>query len=90
MIVTCNMLSRKDPVLECVHKSVEKCHYTYKTQFVPIQEEVCDENFVKHCTISYRKVAVNESFLHCYNPLVRDCSLPGKKSSCSEVLCVVS
>merc|ERR1712168_792141 len=67
---------KKDPVLECVHKSVEKCHYTYKTQFVPIQEEVCDENFVKHCTISYRKVAVNETFLHCYNPLVRDCSSP--------------
>merc|ERR1711892_918659 len=67
---------KKDPVLECLHKSVEKCHYTYKTQFVPIQEEVWDENFVKLCTISYRKIAVNETFLHCYNPLVRDCSLP--------------
>merc|ERR1711892_1274154 len=67
---------KKDPILECIHKSVEKCHYTYKTQFVPIQEEVCDENFVKHCTISYRKVAINETFLHCYNPLVRDCSAP--------------
>merc|ERR1711892_1029091 len=67
---------KKDPVLECLHKSVEKCHYTYNTQFVPIQEEVCDENFVKLCTISYRKIAVNETFLHCYNPLVRDCSLP--------------
>merc|ERR1712106_1229474 len=67
---------KKDPILECIHKSVEKCHYTYKTQFVPIQEEVCDENFVKHCTITYRKVAINETFLHCYNPLVRDCSAP--------------
>ena len=31
---------RKDPVLSCVHKSVEKCHYTYTTQFVPVTEEV--------------------------------------------------
>ena len=31
---------RKDPVPSCVHKSVEKCHYTYTTQFVPVTEEV--------------------------------------------------
>ena len=30
----------KDPILECTHKNVEKCHYTYVTQFVPAQEEV--------------------------------------------------
>ena len=30
----------KDPVLECTHKNVEKCHYTYVTQFKPTQEEV--------------------------------------------------
>ena len=29
----------KDPILECVHKNVEKCHYTYVTQFTPVQEE---------------------------------------------------
>merc|ERR1711892_120016 len=55
---------KKDPVLECLHKSVEKCHYTYKTQFVPIQEEVCDENFVKLCTMSYRMVPGEEQ---CHN-----------------------
>ena len=27
-------------MLSCVHKSVEKCHYTYTTQFVPVTEEV--------------------------------------------------
>ena len=32
----------KDPILECTHKNVEKCHYTYVTQFTPAQEEVCD------------------------------------------------
>ena len=30
----------KDPILECTHRNVEKCHYTYVTQFVPAQEEV--------------------------------------------------
>ena len=29
----------KDPILECVHKDIEKCHYTYVTQFTPAQEE---------------------------------------------------
>ena len=29
----------KDPILECVHKNIEKCHYTYVTQFIPAQEE---------------------------------------------------
>jgi hypothetical protein len=29
----------KDPILECVHKNIEKCHYTYVTQFTPAQEE---------------------------------------------------
>ena len=27
----------KEPVVECVHKSVEKCHYTYVTQFTPVK-----------------------------------------------------
>ena len=35
----------KDPILECKHKNVEKCHYTYITYFKPSQEEVCEENF---------------------------------------------
>lgn len=30
----------KDPLLECTHQNVEKCHYTYKTEFEPSQEEV--------------------------------------------------
>jgi len=27
----------KEPVVECVHKLMEKCHYTYVTQFTPSQ-----------------------------------------------------
>ena len=30
----------KDPILECTHRNIEKCHYTYITQFKPAQEEV--------------------------------------------------
>ena len=30
----------KEPILECTHKNVEQCHYTYVTQFKPSQEEV--------------------------------------------------
>lgn len=43
---------QKDPILECTHKNVEKCHYTYVTQFEAAQEEVCDENFEKTCQVS--------------------------------------
>ena len=74
--MTCDTLPRKDPELSCIHKTVEKCHYTYTTQFVPRQEEVCDETYEKHCTISYNQVAQNDSLVHCYNPLVRSCSSP--------------
>ena len=32
----------KEPIMECTHKNVEQCHYTYVTQFTPSQEEVCE------------------------------------------------
>ena len=27
----------KEPILECTHKNVEQCHYSYITQFTPTQ-----------------------------------------------------
>ena len=36
-------------------REVEKCHFTYVTEFVPSKEEVCDENFQKQCQISFRQ-----------------------------------
>jgi len=66
---------RREPVVECVHKSVERCHYTYTTQFLPHVQEVCEETFVKHCTISINQVAVNETVKRCYRPLVSDCDV---------------
>ena len=41
----------KDPILECTHKNTEQCHYTYVAQFKPAQEEVCEENFEKQCSM---------------------------------------
>ena len=71
--MTCLQHFRKDPVLSCVHKKVEKCHYTYTTQFIPVTEEVCDPHYEKRCTITYKQVAQNDTLVHCYNPLVRKC-----------------
>ena len=36
----------KEPILECTHKNVEQCHYTYVTQFTPSQEEVSKNHYV--------------------------------------------
>ena len=63
----------KDPVLECTHKSVEKCHYTYVTEFTPAQEEICEENFEKKCQITFKQMAVTETVKKCYRPLMKTC-----------------
>ena len=42
-------------------------------QFVPKTEKVCENNYEKHCSINFKKVAHNETLIHCYNPLVREC-----------------
>ena len=64
---------KKDPILECTHKEVEKCHYTYVTEFIPSQEEVCDENFEKKCQITFKKMATTETVKKCYTPLEKVC-----------------
>ena len=63
----------KDPILECTHKNTEQCHYTYVTQFKPSQEEICEENFEKKCSISFGMRAQNETVEKCYTPLVKVC-----------------
>ena len=80
----------KDPILTCLHKNVEKCHYTYITQFTPSQEQVCQENYQKSCQISFIKQPVNETIRKCYRPVVRLCDGQGVQecrtvyeSSCS-------
>jgi len=69
---------QKDPILECTHKNIEKCHYTYVTQFTPTQEEVCEENFEKTCQITFKQQAVEESVKKCYKPLIKECNGQGE------------
>ena len=64
---------KKEPILDCQHKSVEKCHYTYVTEFFPVQEEICEENFEKNCQITFKKMAVTETVKKCYRPLIKTC-----------------
>merc|ERR1719189_746460 len=67
----------KEPLLECTHKEIEKCHYTYVTQFTSQQEEVCEENFEKTCQITFKQQAVNETVEKCYKPLNKVCNGQG-------------
>merc|ERR1711997_1387617 len=69
---------QKDPILECTHKNVEKCHYTYITQFSANQEEVCDETYEKSCQIIFKQQAFNETVQKCYKPLTKVCNGQGE------------
>ncbi len=64
----------KAPILDCTHKNVEKCHYTYITKFLPAQEEVCEENFEKTCQITFKKQASQQVVKKCYRPLTKTCN----------------
>ena len=70
---------RKDPILECTHKNIEQCHYTYVTQFKPSQEEVCEENFEKSCSITFKQQAYNETVNKCYRPVEKVCNGQGEE-----------
>jgi len=67
----------KEPILECTHKNVEQCHYSYVTQFTPSQEEVCEENFEKTCQITFKQQAFNETIKKCYKPVEKVCNGQG-------------
>ena len=69
----------KEPVLECTHRNIEKCHYTYITQFSPSQEEECEENFEKSCQITFRQEAVRNTVRKCYRPQVKVCNGQGEE-----------
>ena len=80
----------REPILECTHKNIEKCHYTYATEFRPTQEEVCEENFEKQCQITFKQQAVKEKVKKCYRPMTKVCDGQGPEecrtvyeSSCS-------
>ena len=56
---------------------MEQCHYTYVTQFTPAQEEVCEENFEKVCSITFKQQAYNETLEKCYTPVEKICNGEG-------------
>lgn len=64
----------KQPVKECWHQNVTQCHDTYMTEFKPIQERVCEENFWKACKITFKEVGYNYTLKTCMTPLVQDCT----------------
>merc|ERR1711971_143429 len=68
---------KKEPILECAHKNVEQCHYTYVTKFKPSQEQVCEENFEKTCSITFKQQAYNETVRKCYKPVEKVCNGQG-------------
>merc|ERR1712012_108497 len=68
---------KKEPILECTHKNVEQCLYTYVTKFKPSQEQVCEENFEKSCQITFKQQAFNETVRKCYKPVEKVCNGQG-------------
>jgi hypothetical protein len=49
----------KDNIKECWHENVTQCHDTFITEFIPQQEELCEENFWKSCKITFKEEAYN-------------------------------
>merc|ERR1740137_395314 len=81
-----------DEILTCDHSYDERCHTSYVTKYEPHQEQECDENFRKVCTIDYEKKAVHEVVEVCTTHFVKDCDVEGKdvcrtvyESECSTV-----
>lgn len=66
----------KTQVKECWHQNVTQCHDTYMTEFKPIQERICEENFWKACKITFKEVGYNYTLETCMTPLVKKCEEP--------------
>jgi len=66
----------KTQVKECWHQNVSQCHDTFMTEFKPIQERICEENFWKACKITFKEVGYNYTLQTCMTPLVKKCEEP--------------
>jgi len=62
-----------DQVKECWHQNITQCHDTYITEFLPSQEQKCEETFWKSCKIDFKEVPFNYSLKQCHTPLVKQC-----------------
>ena len=67
----------KEPIPECRHSTVDKCHYTYVTYFRSAQQETCEENFEKKCQITFKQAVVQERERKCHRPQRRVCNGQG-------------
>ena len=63
----------KDQVKECWHENVTQCHDTYVTEFLPSQEQKCEETFWKSCKIDFKEAPYNYTMKQCHTPLVKEC-----------------
>lgn len=79
----------KDQVKECWHQNVTQCHDTYVTEFLPSQEQKCEETFWKSCKIDFREAPYNYTMKQCHMPLVKECDPPtfGNAASEAQIVC---
>ena len=61
-------------ILKCCCRSERQCFTSYVTKFRPVQEEECDEKYVKTCQISFSPGTVNTTTRDCYRPITRNCT----------------
>merc|ERR1712170_307173 len=64
---------KKEPILECTHKNVEQCHYTYVTKFKPSQQQVFNET-VRKCYKPIEKVCNGQGKEICQTVYESSCS----------------
>jgi len=64
----------QDQVKECWHQNVTQCHDTYITEFLPSQEQKCEESFWKSCKIDFKETPFNYTLKQCHTPLIKECN----------------
>ena len=79
----------KDQVKECWHENVTQCHDTYVTEFLPSQEQKCEETFWKSCKIDFKEAPYNYTMKQCHTPLMKECDPPayGNAPKDAEIVC---
>jgi len=68
-----------DQVKECWHQNVTQCHDTYITEFLPSQEQKCEESFWKSCKIDFKEMPFNYTLKQCHTPLIKKCDEYGSE-----------
>ncbi len=74
----------KDQVKECWHENVTQCHDTYVTEFLPSQEQKCEETFWKSCKIDFKEAPYNYTMKSCHTPLKKECDPPSFNGNVNE------